>query len=109
MFWITFLVSGFIVASVPWVANHFSNRIAGLLLLLPVMFTLSIIVQYLSNGEKATIEMMKASLIGFPTIIIFLGMGIYLFQKHASLQIVIFVSLAVWSVTATLVNSFLLK
>ncbi len=109
MFWITFFVSGFTVASIPWVAKHFSNQIAGLLLLLPVMFTLSIIVQYLAHGEKATVEMMKASLFGYPTILIFLGLGIILFQRHLSLPAVLVISLAGWLGTAVVVNWLLAK
>ena len=35
MFWITFVVSGLTVASIPWIAKHFSNEVAGLILLLP--------------------------------------------------------------------------
>lgn len=109
MYWVTFIISGFTVASIPWIAKHFSNQIAGLVLLIPVMFTLSIIVQYLANGEKATTEMVKASLIGYPSILIFLGLCIFLFQRHYHLAVVLGISLGAWLISALIVNYLLTK
>ena len=42
MFWLRFLIGGFIVAAVPWVATHVNNRVAGYLITIPVIFTLGI-------------------------------------------------------------------
>jgi uncharacterized membrane protein (GlpM family) len=109
MFWITFLVSGLTVAMVPIVAKHLGNQIAGFLLLLPVMFTASIIVMYLTNGQNATIQMIKASIVGYPTILVFLVLCIVLLQRHMSLPVVLGISLSGWLVTAFIVNMFLAK
>ncbi len=74
-----------------------------------MMFTFSIIVEYLSNGEKATVGMVKASLIGYPSILIFLGLVIMLLQKHWNLAAVLAVSLAAWLAVAAAVNALLSK
>jgi uncharacterized membrane protein (GlpM family) len=109
MFWITFLVSGLIVASIPWVASYFNNYIAGFLVLLPVMLTLSLGVQYISHGEKATIEMMKAALWGLPTLLAFTLVAIIMLKNHVNLPLTILASLSGWLVTAYVINGLISK
>ena len=56
MSWLRFIISGFLIASIPWVASHTSNRIAGYLL---------------AHGNAATVEMIEGSLIALPSLLIF--------------------------------------
>lgn len=104
-FLITFVVSGFIVASIPWVASHFSNRIAGYIVLVPVMMSLSLIMQYLSHGQKATIEMVIGTLSALPTLLIFGLLAIMLMRQNVSLPLVVVVSIVGWLLSLLAVNA----
>src|SRR4051794_29740739 len=99
MFWITFLVSGLTVSSIPWVASHFSNRIAGYIVLMPVMMSISIIVQYLSHGPKATTEMVSGTLLALPTLLIFGLIAIFLIKQNFSLPFVVSIGIAGWLIS----------
>jgi uncharacterized membrane protein (GlpM family) len=109
MFWITFFVSGLTVASIPWIANHFSNRIAGYVVLVPVMMTLSLIVQYLSHGPKAATEMISGTLLALPTLLVFGLLTIILIKQNFSLPLVVFFSIAGWVLTVLAINSMVSK
>ncbi len=109
MFWITFLISGLIVASIPWVASHFNNQIAGFLVLVPVMMTLSIIVQHLSHGTKATAEMIQAMLWGLPTLLVFGLVAMVLLKNNVALAFAIIASLVAWLASVLAVNAIIGK
>ena len=104
MFWVTFFISGLIVASIPWVASHFSNRIAGYLVLVPVMMTLSFLIQYLAHGQKATIQMIEATLWGLPTLLIF-GLSLIVALKNSTgIYLGLLISLPIWLLSVYVVN-----
>jgi ABC-type tungstate transport system substrate-binding protein len=109
MFWITFFVSGLTIASIPWVASHFNNQIAGYLVVVPIMMTISIIVQYNAHGPKNTIEMIAATLLALPTLAVFGLTTIILIKHDASLPVVILSSLLLWFVLVFLLNQILAK
>lgn len=109
MFWVTFIVSGLIVASIPWVASHFSDQIAGFLVLLPVMMTLSIVVQYLSHGTKATTAMIQAMLWGLPTLLVFGLVAMLLLKHHVALAYIVVASLVAWLASVLAVNGIIGK
>jgi hypothetical protein len=96
MFWITFVVSGLTIASIPWVASHFSDRVAGYIVPVPIMMALSIIVQYTSHGPKATIDMVSGTLQGLPTLLVFGLVAIALMRHNVALPLVVAVSVAGW-------------
>lgn len=109
MFWITFFVSGLTVASIPWIASHFSNRIAGYIVLIPVMMTISVVVQYLSHGPKATTEMIYGTLLALPTLLIFGLLAIFLIKQNLSLPLVILFSITGWLVAVLAINTMVSK
>jgi uncharacterized membrane protein (GlpM family) len=109
MFWVTFLVSGLIVASIPWVASHFSNRIAGYVVLLPVMMLLSFTVQYLSNGQKATVEMIYSTIWALPTLLVFGLVALLLLKQNVTLPIAMSASLGAWLVSVMILNAVISK
>lgn len=109
MFWITFLVSGLTVASIPWISSHFNTRVAGYLILVPVMMTLSIIVQYLAHGQKDTIAMLRSTLYGLPTLLIFGLTAIVLLKSDQRIFVVIAGSLISWFISVFILNQLLIK
>lgn len=109
MFWITFFVSGLLVASIPWVASHFGNHVAGYVVLLPIILTLSLIVQYVSHGENASIEMLRTAFWALPTLLVFIAVAIIALKNHLSLPLAIVLSLAAWFVVVLLIQSRLGK
>lgn len=109
MFWITFFVSGLTVASIPWIASHFSNRIAGYIVLIPVMMTLSLIVQYLSHGPKATTEMINGTLIALPTLLVFGLLAIFMIKQNFPLPLIVIFSIAGWLVAVLAINHLIAK
>lgn len=109
MFWITFFVSGLTVASIPWIASHFSNRISGYIVLIPVMMTLSLIVQYLSHGPEATTEMINSTLIALPTLLVFGLIAIFMIKQNFSLPLIVIFSIAGWLITVLIINNLVTK
>ena len=109
MFWITFLVSGLIVASVPWLASHFSNRIAGYVVLIPVVMIISFTVQYRAHGAKATIEMIQGTLYGLPALLVFGLVAIILIKNNLALPLVMILSVSGWLLSLLAINSILGK
>jgi len=105
MFWITFFVSGLTVASIPWIASHFSNRIAGYIVLVPVMMTISVVVQYLSHGPKATTEMVGGTLLALPTLLVFGLLAIFLIKQNLALPFVVLISIIGWFLSVLAINS----
>jgi uncharacterized membrane protein (GlpM family) len=105
MFWITFFVSGLTIASIPWIASHFSNRIAGYILLVPVMMVIGLIVQYTSHGPKATQEMITGVLYGLPTLLVFGVAAIIAIKHHAALPVVIAISIVAWLLSLLLIHA----
>lgn len=104
MFWLTFFISGLIVASIPWVASHFSNQVAGYLVLVPVMMSLSIITQFKSHGAEATTQMIAATLWALPTLAVF-GISMMLLLKNgAPLMLALPAGLVVWLCAIIVVN-----
>jgi hypothetical protein len=109
MFWITFFVSGLTVASIPWIAGHFNNNVAGYLVLVPVMMTLSIVVQYLAHGQKDTVEMIRATIFGLPTLLVFGLSAIALLKSGLNIFFVITASLVLWFASVIVLNQILTK
>ena len=109
MFWITFFVSGLTVASIPWIASHFSNRIAGYIVLVPVMMTLSLVVQYLSHGPRATTEMLNSTLLALPTLLVFCLLATFLIKQNFSLPLIVIFSIAGWLISVLAINSLVTK
>jgi uncharacterized membrane protein (GlpM family) len=109
MFWITFFVSGLIVASVPWLASHFSNRIAGYVVLIPIMMLVSFTVQYRAHGTKATIEMIQGTLYGLPTLLVFGLVAIILIKNNLALPLAMTLSLSGWLLSLLAINFILGK
>ena len=104
MYWITFFVSGLIVSSIPWVAGHFNNRIAGYILLVPVIFTLGLINQYISHGRLASADMIKSTIIALPALLIFALAAYILLKNNINLVLTLALSLLAWFVTIFLIN-----
>lgn len=67
-----------------WIVSHFSNRIAGYIVLVPIMPAISIIVRYLSHSQKATTEMINDVLLALPSLLIFGLISIGLIEQDSS-------------------------
>ena len=109
MYWVIFVISGFIVASVPWVAGHFGSRVAGYLVLIPVMMLLSFSVQYISHGPKATTDMIQGTLWGLPSLLIFGLVALFALRNHSSLPLAMVLSLVGWFVSLLVINNVLAR
>lgn len=105
MFWITFFVSGLTVASIPWIASHFSHRVAGYIVLVPVMMALSLIVQHMAHGPKATADMISGTLFALPSLLVFGLVAIFLLKNDVSLLLIVPISTAGWLVAILAINS----
>jgi uncharacterized membrane protein (GlpM family) len=104
MFWITFVISGFIVASVPWIAGHFSNRIAGYVVLVPIMMLISFSVQYMAHGQKATIEMIQGTLYALPTLLVFGLVASVLLKNNFALPLAMALGTTAWFLSLLAIN-----
>ena len=104
MFWIRFIIGGFLIALVAWVAGYVNNRVAGYLVAVPIMFTLSFLFQYLAHGNKTTIELVQGTLFALPALVVFGLISIYALWHDMPIAPTLIASFLGWIISVLIIN-----
>jgi uncharacterized membrane protein (GlpM family) len=95
-----FLGAGLLVASLPWVASQFSDRVAGVVLLFPAVTLSGFLVLGLERGTLAVAQASASSVLAVPTVVVFLLAVHIAARQEAALPLVLAIGVTAWLLTA---------
>lgn len=101
-FILRFLGAGLVVGALPWVADRFGEKVAGLVLLLPVVTIAGFIVLTIERGSAAVAQASLSSITALPVVFVFL-LAVHLAARQG-LGIIWTLSIgaSVWLIAATM-------
>jgi len=106
-FILRFVTAGLLVATLPIVANQFGDRVAGLILLCPVVTLTGLVVLGLDRGIESVARTSLASLIGVPTVLVFLLTVHFCARQRLAPPLFFGMGLLAWLVSAVIIVSIM--
>ena len=107
MFYLRFVIGGLIIAIVPIMANRFSGKIAGYIILIPAILYLSMIALYLSEGHKTTLQAIHYYLLGLPAVAVSAGLIILMLRSNINIYLTIAAAIAGWLLSVVIINKII--
>lgn len=105
MFWIRFVMGGLIVALVPTVAKHASPRLAGLLLVMPIIGVVALLFAAQDHNNEIVTNIAQGAIIGLIPLLAFYATIILLNKSYPSL-VILTGALFVWLLSASIVSVY---
>lgn len=108
-FAIRFVSAGLLVASLPLVASRFGDRVAGLLLLFPLVTAAGLLVVGLDRGGAAVAALSFSALVGVPAVVAFLLAVHVTARLGMALPWTLIIGVVAWLIAATVLLTTLLR
>jgi uncharacterized membrane protein (GlpM family) len=98
------IIGGLIIAAIPEVAKYFGPRVAGMMLLAPIITIAGIVLVNQQSGKSSLFPMLEATTISIVPLLLFLII-LYAGLNKLSLPLALIFATIVWAMSAGLLLS----